>query len=203
MKNIILLTLLISTNLYAVSIFTTHSVPKKFSSFTGNIPYIQSKDFEKINQQIQQQLLQDEGVPIDFESDKIYQDHDYLSIRVNQEISGGRTYYRSRYFVIDLKNKKLMTLDQVIKKYELSATNISRQIGEELEPCILPKTPITEECNSADMQYLYRDYAEDPHTIDLKNADGFYLKKNILGISFDAGVYSVPFEFDLKTKKIQ
>lgn len=115
MKNIILLTLLISTNLYAESIFTTHSVPKKFSSFTGNIPYIQGKDFEKINQQIQQQLLQDEGVPIDFESDKIYQDHDYLSIRVNQEILGGRTYYRSRYFVIDLKNKKLMTLDQVIK----------------------------------------------------------------------------------------
>lgn len=92
-------------NLYAESIFTTHPIPKKFNSFTGNIPYIQAKDFKKINQQIQQQLLQDEGVPIDFESDKIYQDHDYLSIRVNQEISGGHTYYRSRYFVINLKNK--------------------------------------------------------------------------------------------------
>lgn len=183
--------------------FTTQHLPNKYSSFTGNIPLIQGHGFEQINRQIEKELLKDDGTPIEFESDKIYQDHDYLSIRVNQEISGGRTYYRTRYFVIDLKNKKLMTLDQILNKNQLSATEISRQIGEELKPCIVQKAPITEECNSADMQYLYRDYAEDPHTIELKNTSGFYLKKNILGISFDAGPFSIPFEYDLKSHKTQ
>lgn len=204
-QNILLLSILFSNCLaFAETItFKTQPIQKNKNPFTGNIPYIKGNGFEQINQHIRKELLKDDGTPIEFESDKIYQDHDYLSIRVNQEISGGCTYYRSRYFVIDLKHKKLIIPDQIIKKYQLSATEVSRQIGEELKPCIIPKTPITEECNSADMQYLYRNYAEDPHTIELKNADGFYLKKNIPGISFDAGVYSVPFEFNLKTKKTQ
>lgn len=199
MKIIFVLILLVSSSIYAETItFKTQPIQKSKNPFTGDIPYIQAKGFNQINQQIKNELLIDDSTSIEFESAKIYQDHDYLSIRVNQEISGGRTYYRSRYFVIDLKSKKLMTLDQILKRYQLSATDISRQIGEGLEPCIVQNTPIREECNSAAMEYVYRDYAKDRHVIDLINAKGFYLKKNILGVTFDAGPYSVPFEYSVK-----
>ena len=154
MKNIYLSSILIfsSSFIHAETItFKTQAIQKSKNPFTGNIPYIQGKGFEQINRQIKRVILKDDGTPIEFESDELYQDDNYLSIRVNQEISGGRTYYRSKYFVIDLKNKKIMTLDQIIKKYQLSTTDISRQIGKELEPYIFPKTPITEECNCADM----------------------------------------------------
>ncbi|AWL28012.1 hypothetical protein A7P53_06280 [Acinetobacter defluvii] len=198
MKNIILLTLLVSVNLYAEVTFSTYPIPKKFSSFSGNIPMLKGKGFHEINKQIQKQLLINDNTPIEFSAEKIYQDHEHLSIQVHQEISGGRIYYRDKYYVIDLKDKKLMTLDQVLKKYQLSATTISKQIAEELEPCITSEAQLNEECSSGDREFLYRDFAEDRHRVDLKNADSFYLKKNILGISFDAGGFSVPFEFGLE-----
>ena len=69
-----------------------------------------------------------------------------------------------------------------------------------IKPQTFSKT--ANDCDSADLQYLYRYYAEDRNFIALKNANGFYLKKDILGISFDAGAYSIPFEYNLKTKQV-
>jgi hypothetical protein len=105
--------------------------------------------------------------------------------------------------VIDLKKKQFVTLPQILKKYQLSASQISSDIAKQLDPCIeQQKSAIAENCDSADLQYLYRDYAEDRKIIDLKKADGFYLNKDILGISFDAGPFSVPFEYNIKTKQL-
>ncbi|WP_173912339.1 hypothetical protein [Acinetobacter sp. Marseille-Q1618] len=185
-------------------IYQTHSIPTKYNLFSGNIPYIQGKDFDQVNQQIKQQLLADEDTPINFSSEKIYQNQNYLSIHTHLEIEGGRSYYREKYFVVDLKTKKLSTLKQILKKYQLSEKMITARIAEQIRPCIndlIIHKP--ELCESIDMQYLFKYYAEDQNFIHLKNADSFYLKKNILGISFDAGAYSVAFEYNLKTGKIQ
>ena len=183
--------------------FKTQTIPSKYTNFSGTIPFIQGKDFEKINQQIQQELLADETSRIDFSSEQVYQDHDYLSIHIHLEIEGGRSYYREKYYVIDLKKKQFVTLPQILKKYQLSASQISSEIAKQLDPCIeQQKSAIAENCDSADLQYLYRDYAEDRKIIDLKKADGFYLNKDILGISFDAGPFSVPFEYNIKTKQL-
>lgn len=190
---------------YAETItFKTQPIQKSKNLFTGNIPYIQGKGFEQVNRQIKQQLLVADGTPIDFDSEKLYQDQNYLTIHTHLEIQGGRSYYREKYDVIDLKTKKIVTLNQILKKYQLSAKQLSTQIAQQINPCIddsvINKPKL---CESADMEFFFRDYAEDKNFIDLKNADGFYLKKNILGISFDAGAYPVPFEFNLKTKQIQ
>lgn len=184
--------------------FKTQPILKSKNPFTGNIPYIQGKGFDQVNQQIKKQLLADDGTPIDFDSEKLYQDQHYLSIHTHLEIQGGRSYYREKYYVIDLKTKKIVTLEQILKKYHLSARQITDQIAQQINPCIDDSVTATAEiCESADMEFFYRYYAEDRNFIELKNADGFYLKKDILGISFDAGVYSVPFEFNLKTRQIQ
>ena len=165
---------------------------------TGNIPYIPGKGFEQLNQRIKQELLVDDGIAIDFDSEKLYQDQNYLSTHTHLEIQGGRSYYREKYYVIDLKIKKILTLDQILEKYQLSAKQITDQIAQQINPCVESTTTVTDEiCESADMEYFFRYYAEDRNFIELKNADGFYLKKDILGISFDAGPFSVPFEFNI------
>lgn len=204
-KNILFLSIqLLSCVASAETItFKTQTIPSKYTNFSGTIPFIQGKDFEKINQQIQQELLADETSRIDFNSEQVYQDHDYLSIHIHLEIEGSRSYYREKYYVIDLKKKQFVTLPQILKKYQLSASQISSEIAKQLDPCIeQQKSAIAENCDSADLQYLYRDYAEDRKIIDLKKADGFYLNKDILGISFDAGPFSVPFEYNIKTKQL-
>ncbi|MCU4537800.1 hypothetical protein KTI96_11560 [Acinetobacter bereziniae] len=199
-----LATLLLSCVASAETItFKTQTIPSKYTNFSGTIPFIQGKGVEKINQQIQQELLADETSRIDFSSEQIYQGHDYLSIHIHLEFEGGRSYYREKYYVIDLKKKQFVTLPQILKKYQLSASQISSEIAKQLDPCIeQQKSAIAENCDSADLQYLYRDYAEDRKIIDLKKADGFYLNKDILGISFDAGPFSVPFEYNIKTKQL-
>lgn len=205
MKEIILLLLCFSSNLYAETItFKIQPIQKSQNPFTGNIPYIQGKGFEQVNRQIRQQILADDGTPIDFDSEKLYQDQHYLTTHTHLEIQGGRSYYREKYYVIDLKTKKIVTLNQILKKYQLSAHELSKQIAQQLNPCIGDSVISKPElCESAEMEYILQNYSLDRNSIDLKNADGFYLKKNILGISFDTGVYSVPFEFNLKTKQIQ
>ena len=184
--------------------FKTQAIQNSKNPFTGNIPYIQGKGFTQINQQIKKELLADDGTRIDFSSEKLYQDKNYLTTHTHLEIEGGRSYVREKYYVIDLKTKKILTLNQILKRYKLSAQDISKQIAQQIAPCVEGKLTVSsEECEDATMQYLYQYYAEDQNFIDLKNADGFYLKKDILGISFDAGVYSVPFEYSLKTHSIK
>ncbi|WP_353169513.1 hypothetical protein [Acinetobacter sp.] len=199
-----LATLLLSSVASAETItLKTQAISPKYANFSGDIPFIQGKGFEKINQQIRQELLADETSRIDFSSEPLYQDQDYLSVHIHLEVEGGRSYYREKYYVIDLKNKQFVTLPQILKKYQLSASQISSEIAKQLDPCIeQQKSAIAENCDSADLQYLYRDYAEDRKIIDLKKADGFYLNKDILGISFDAGPFSVPFEYNIKTKQL-
>lgn len=200
-----LATLLLSSVASAETItLKTQAISPKYANFSGDIPFIQGKGFEKINQQIRQELLADETSRIDFSSESLYQDQDYLSVRIHLEVEGGRSYYREKYYVIDLKNKQFVTLPQILKKYQLSASQISSEIAKQLDPCIeQQKSAIAENCDSADLQYLYRDYEEDRKIIDLKKADGFYLNKDILGISFDAGPFSVPFEYNIKTKQLE
>ncbi len=200
-----LIIILNTTPLHTETItFKTQSIHKSKNPFTGNIPYIQGKGFNQVNQQIKKQLLTDDGTPIDFDSEKLYQDQNYLTTHTHLEIQGGRSYYREKYYVIDLKTKKILTLNQILKKHHFSAKQITDQIAQQINPCVDNTVTVTDEiCESADMEYFYQYYTEDRNFIELKNASGFYLKKNILGISFDAGPFSVPFEFNLKTKKIQ
>ena len=151
--------------------------------------------------------MADDATRIDFSSGKIYQDQNYLSVYTHLEIEGGQSYYREKYYVIDLENRQFVTLPQILQKYQLSAAQISNEIAQQLDPCIENKnrnaflkrlmTAIAQICNT------YTDhYDEDRNFIALKNANGFYLKKDILGISFDAGAYSIPFEYNLKTKQV-
>lgn len=207
-KNILSLSILLLSCVASAETITfkTLTIPPQYTNFSGNIPFIQGKGFEKINQQIKHELLADDATRIDFSSGKIYQDQNYLSVYTHLEIEGGRSYYREKYYVIDLKNKQFATLSQILQKYQLSAAQISNEIAQQLDPCIENKTATlsktSNDCDSADLQYLYRYYAEDRNFIALKNANGFYLKKDILGISFDAGAYSIPFEYNLKTKQV-
>ena len=199
MLKIMLPILCCSAYLHAETVtFTTQAIQKSNSPFTGNIPYIQGKGFEQVNQRIKKELLADDGTAIDFDSEKLYQDQNYLSTQTHLEIQGGRSYYREKYYVIDLKTKKILTLDQILEKYQLSAKQITDQIAQQINPCVESTATVTDEiCESADMEYFFRYYAEDRNFIQLKNVDGFYLKKDILGISFDAGPFSVPFEFNI------
>lgn len=178
--------------------FKTRTIQKSKNPFTGNIPYIQGKGFEQINRQIKKELLADDGTPIYFDSEKLYQDQNYLSIHTHLEIQGGRSYYCEKYYVIDLKTKKIINLNQILKKHHFSAKQITDQIAQQVNPCVDDTITSTAEiCESADMEYFFQYYAEDRNFIELKNADGFYLKKDILGISFDAGPFSIPFEFEI------
>lgn len=69
-KNILSLSiLLLSCVASAETItFTTQAIPSKYINFSGNIPFIQGKGFEKINQQIKHELLADDATRIDFSS---------------------------------------------------------------------------------------------------------------------------------------
>lgn len=204
-KNILFLSILLLSSIASADkiTFKTQTIPQKYTNFSGDIPFIQGNGFEKINQKIQEELLTDQTTSIEFSSEQIYQDQDYLSIHTHLEIEGGQSYYRDKYNVIDLKNKKIAILAQILKKYHLSSDQISNEIAKQLDPCIEQQaSTVSTDCDSADLQYLYRAYAEDRKIIDLKKASGFYLKKDILGISFDAGAFSVPFEFNMKTKQV-
>jgi hypothetical protein len=204
-KNILFLSILLLSCVASAETITfkTQAISPKYANFSGDIPFIQGKGFEKINQQIKHELLADDATRIDFSSGKIYQDQNYLSIQIHLEIEGGRSYYRDKYYLIDLKNKQFLTLSQILKEYQLSASQISNEIAKQLDPCITQQSStVSTGCGSADLQYLYRAYAEDRNMIDLNKANGFYLKKDILGISFDAGPFSVPFEYHIKTKQV-
>jgi len=118
MKKIFLMTLCLSSNLYAeTSIFQTIPIPSKYTNFSGNIPYINGIGFEEINQIMSDTLLADYDSRISFSTERVYQDNQYLSIHIHLEIEGGRSYYRERYYVIDLKNKELVLLNQMLKKW--------------------------------------------------------------------------------------
>jgi hypothetical protein len=205
-KNLIVLVLIFFTSFSHAEIVTFKAQPiqNSKSPFTGNIPYIQGKGFDQVNHQMKKQLLVNDGTPIDFDSEKLYQDQHYLTIQTHLDIQGGRSYSHEKYFVIDLKSKKILSLNQILKRQKLSADELSKQIAQQISPCLDDRSANKLDlCESTDMQYLFRNYAENNNFIHLKNAASFYLKKNILGISFDAGAYSVPFEFNLKTKQIQ
>lgn len=87
--SIIIFSLFIPFSHAETIIYQTHSIPTKYNLFSGNIPYIQGKDFDQVNQQIKKQLLADKDTPINFSSEKIYQNQNYLSIHTHLAIEGG------------------------------------------------------------------------------------------------------------------
>lgn len=91
--------------------FKIQAIQKSNNPSTGNIPYIQGKGFTQINQQIKKELLADDTTRIDFSSEKLYQDKNYLTTHTHLEIEAGRSYVREKYYVIDLKTKKILTLN--------------------------------------------------------------------------------------------
>lgn len=186
----------------------TIPTPQNKPQFSGDLPYISNLAFEKINANIQRDLITEDDTPIEFSSALIYQNKDALSIHVHLEISGGRSYSREKYYVIDLHQHRIMQLKDMLKKYHLSAQKIEQEIAQQLSPCLNPpnSTQTSEDssyCEDLTLEYLLKDFKSDKNTVQLSKANGFYLKHNLVGISFDSGPYSVTFEYNLKTHRIE
>lgn len=111
MKSIFII-LIIFLNCFSLSFASPIQFkPKTISSpdnlLSGKIPYIKNKEFKQINTQIYSALLKDyDGARIEYSSEILFQNQNYLTFKVHKEIQGGRSYSREQYFVIDLKQKK-------------------------------------------------------------------------------------------------
>lgn len=205
-----LILLNLTQTLWATPILVqTLPTPRDKPQFSGHLPFIPNTAFEKINTQMQRDLLTEEDIPIEFSSALIYQSKDALSIHVHLEISGGRSYSRERYYVIDRHQHNIIQLQDILKKYHLSAPKIEQQIAHQLSTCLNKNTQSTHTAEGssyfedASLEYLLEDFKTDQNRVQLSRANGFYLKQNIVGISFDSGPYSVAFEYNLITHRIE
>lgn len=131
---------------------------------------------------------------IEFFSEVLYQNEDYLTLKVHKEIQGGRSYSREQYFVIDLKQKKILNLLDILNRYDISASEIENQISKQLRVAF--KADLSDESfEDFQLSGLANFYHKYPEIININDQTSFYLNKDILGISFDIGVASYAFEF--------
>ena len=180
--------------------FIPQTISSKDNFLNGNIPCIKNNEFSKINEQIRSDILKDsDGARIEFDSTILFQNDDYLTLQVHKEIQGGRSYSREQYFVIDLKQKKILNLLDILNRYDISPSEIENQISKQLKAA--------QEAESSHEGFEYFEdyllsglasfYNEYPEFINLTKDSQFYLNNNILGISFDLGIASYAFEFNI------
>ncbi|ALH94443.1 hypothetical protein [Acinetobacter equi] len=207
MKNIFFI-LIIFFNCLSVSLaspihFNPKTILSKDKLLTGNIPYIKNKEFKLLNKQIHSELFKDyDETRIEFFSEILYQDEDYLTLKVHKEIQGGRSYSREQYFVIDLKQKKILNLFEILDHYDISASEIENQISKQLKT--INETELSNESfENFQLTELAYFYNEHPEIIILNDKTSFYLNNNILGISFDIGVASYAFEFKVAHESLK
>ena len=96
----------------------------------------------------------------------------------------------------------------MIYRYELRVKNIEKAISQSLSSCLdveqsVSNTLKPDYCEDANLEYFIRYYLEDRDIIRLSNVDSYYLKNDRIGFSYDAGAYSVTFEYNLKTHQIE
>lgn len=199
MKSIFII-LIIFLNCFSLSFaspiqFKPKTISSQDNLLSGKIPYIKNKEFKQINTQIYSALLKDyDGARIEYSSEILFQNQNYLTFKVHKEIQGGRSYSREQYFVIDLKQKKILNLFEVLSRYNISVIKIENQIAKQLKAA--HKANLSnesfEDFQLSGLAYFHNEY---PEIINLNNQTSFYLNKDILGISFDIGVASYAFEF--------
>jgi hypothetical protein len=186
--------------------FIPQTISFKDSLFNGNLPCIKNKEFSKLNKQIRSDILKDvDGVRIEFDSTALFQNDYYLTLQVHKEIQGGRSYSREQYFVIDLKQKKILNLLDILNRYDIAPSEIENQILKQLKAA--HEAELSHEGFEYFEDYLLSGlasfYNEYPEFINLTKDSNFYLNNNILGISFDLGVASYAFEFKIAQGRVE
>ena len=153
-----------------------------------------------MNKQIRSELFKDnDGIRIEFSSEILFHNKEYLTLQVHKEIQGGRSYSREQYFVIDLNQKKILNLLDVLHRYDISTLDIENKISQQLKTAFNAELS-DESFEDFQLISIATFYNEYPEIIKLDKETSFYLKHNILGISYDIGVASYAFEFDIKTR---
>lgn len=184
--------------------FKFNQIPQKNINFSGTLPLITTFGFESVNEKILIDLLLD-GTRTHFTSTKKYQSSNHIVFHVHLEIEGARSYTREKYYVIDLDSKKLLSLSDILKLYNIVPQDIESEISKKLSDCQIQSllSISLDYCEDAGIEVLLNYFADDNRFIQLKNTNNFYLRDQIIGIVYDVGLYSVPFEYNIKSQSIQ
>lgn len=183
--------------------FTTTAVHAKNSKyFSGTLPKLEGDGYKRLNYDIQRQLYKDldqSHFYVDIQTKKIFQDKNYLSYETFLEISDMTTRYKSYYYTIDLKQKKIVHLDEYLDKHQLSKQKINQALKSFIAQCREKVTP--EACEDYPFNEMLLNIKND-NFFNLNNVSTFYLKADILGLSFEDSKFSYNLEYEPKTQAI-
>lgn len=191
------------------SISTTHSsvkiqipIVKLFSIQDSSLV---KKNIKETNNKIYKKLKAFDSKGYEYVNIKptvISNDSGYLSISIEEELTGGTTQYYDWNILIDKSTGLMISPNQAFQHFGFSLADVQNQINDWIKPCMdSDRQKVPEKCMDAELESFVERIADDSD-ISSEQPSGVYLKNGNLGVSFDTNKFSPSFEFDLKTKKI-
>lgn len=205
-KHYLLLTLLLSVPILThgnTRLLQTNKIHGK--SISGIYPSFISKDYQQVNHQIKDFIYQDlakraKVLDSGFGFDAIQVDYQYLSkykntlnFAIKYEISDMTSRYFIKYYSIDLKRKKQITLNHYLKQQNSSIEKINHALNRFVKPCQKSKKP--DYCHEMSLSYLLNWHDQ----LDLQNHDSFYiLDVNHIRIGFNSSKFTTSFDVNIR-----
>lgn len=178
-------------------------------AISGVYPSLVAKDYQNVNRQIKDFIYQDLAkrakiLDNGFGFNAIQVDYQYISTHKNTlnfmihyEISDLTSRYFTKYYSIDLKNKKQIRLKDYLKQHNSNIQKINHALNRFIQPCRKSKKP--DYCNEMSLSYLLNQNTQ----LKLQNHDSFYIRDaNHIRIGFNSSKFTTTFDVNIRNYRV-
>lgn len=178
-------------------------------AISGVYPTLTRPEYQHINQTIKHFIYQDlakrakildhstgfDAITVDYQL--ISHHKQILNFAIQYEINDMTSRYFKKYYSIDLKNKKILTLNHYLSSKKISTQRLNQALNQFIMPCRKRKTP--DYCHDIGLAHLLQQY----NKLDIRYHDSFYiLNQDQISITFHSTKWSTDFIFNLKNAHV-
>lgn len=173
---------------------------------TGDYPTIPLKEFTNFNNSIKSFIqvnfdTKDNAYPTEISFEQLYKSNNFISFSVDYNTSNATERYFSKYYTVNLQNKKEITLSDYLKLKNSPEKALNNALNNFIKPCQSTKKLNFEYCSDMTVQSLLEN--NDSSVLNIKNNSGFFIKNNdVIGIGFNSNKFTTTFIYNIKKQKI-
>ena len=147
---------------------------------TGDYPTIPLKEFTNFNNSIKSFIqvnfdTKDNAYPTEISFEQLYKSNSFISFSVDYNTSNATERYFSKYYTVNLQNKKEITLSDYLKLKNSPEKALNNALNNFIKPCQSTKKLNFEYCSDMTVQSLLEN--NDSSVLNIKNNSGFFIKK--------------------------
>ena len=127
--------------------------------------------------------------------------NNFIRFSVDYNTSNATERYFSKYYTVNLQNKKEITLSDYLKLKNSPEKALNNALNNFIKPCQSTKKLNFEYCSDMTVQSLLEN--NDSSVLNIKNNSGFFIKNNdVVGIGFNSNKFTTTFIYNIKKQKI-